>query len=366
MTDNGSMVIRRLAGTLGLALSLVPALVGLVASVMLAVDYSRPMPVFCSENLGCAAVRNTSYAAWLGVPTPILGASSFLLLAVVSLVNAPPSTEDPAKPRMRHLVRALQLAAGAVAGLVGLFFIVVQARIGHYCPYCLVADASGIASALAAGARSWVSRGEPAPRAVWGIGAGLVAAAAGVPLALGLIASPVPRVVREEDARTPRGEITVVDFVDFECPFCRMTNDALEPLLAARRGEVHLVRRMVPLARIHPHAMDAARAECCAERLGKADEMAEALFAAPIDELTPEGCAGMARHLGLPLEAYRACIADPATDAAIERDKAEFRAAGGVALPTIWVDGQVLIGLQTTEQLAAALDKAGARVGKGS
>jgi protein-disulfide isomerase len=344
------MLPRRNAGTLGLTVSLVPALVGLVASVMLAIDYARPTPVFCAENIGCAALRNSSYAAWLGVSTPMVGAVGFFLLAVVTLVNAP-------------LARGLQLVGAAIAGLMGLFFIVVQVRIGRYCPYCLVADSSGIACALAATGRLWISGDAPAPRAAWTTGAGLVAAAVGVPVVMSLFASPVPRVIREEQARTPAGKITVVDFVDFECPFCRMTNAALEPLLEARRGQVRLVRRMVPLTRIHPHAMNAARAQCCAERLGQGDAMASALFTAPVEELTPEGCARIAERLHLPMQAYSDCIADPETDAAIDRDKEEFRKAGGVFLPTIWIEGNVLLGLQSREELAAALDKAAARKG---
>jgi protein-disulfide isomerase len=343
---------RRTAGTLGLTVSLLPALVGLAASVMLAIDYARPTPVFCAENIGCAALRNSSYAEWLGVSTPTVGVAGFLLLAVVTLVNGP-------------LARTLQLLGAGVAGLMGLFFIVVQVRIGRYCPFCLVADSSGIVAALAATVRLWIAGDEPAPRAAWGAGAGLVTAAAGVPLVMSLFASPVPRVIREEQARTPPGQVTLVDFVDFECPFCRMTNAALEPLLEARRGQVRVVRRMVPLTRIHPHAIHAARAQCCAERLGQGDAMASALFTAPVEELTPEGCARVAEQLHLPMQAYQDCIADPATNASIERDKEEFRKAGGVALPTLWIDGQVLLGMQTSEELAAALDKAAARAGKG-
>jgi uncharacterized membrane protein/predicted DsbA family dithiol-disulfide isomerase len=356
------MLSKRTAGAVGLALSLAPALVGLVASVMLAIDYSRPAPVFCTENLGCAALRQTVYAKGLGIPTPFIGVAGFLSLAVVTLVNA-------------ASWRAVQLALGAIAGLMGLFLLVVQARMGEFCPYCVVADVSGVACALAATARLWVAGGEGAPRLVVGAGAVLVAGAVVLPLAVSAIASPVasevPRVIRDEMAATPAGQITVVDFVDFECPYCRETNAAFQPVLEARRADgtspaspeggrnlgVRVVRRQVPLAS-HPHAMDAARAACCGERLGKGDAMAEALFTAPVEELTPKGCERIAQRLGLPLDAYRACIADPATNASIERDKAEFRETGGKGLPTIWIDGEVLKGAQSSEELAAALDRA--------
>jgi hypothetical protein len=62
--------------------------------------------------------------------------------------------------------------------------------------------------------------------------------------------------------------------------------------------------------------------------------------------------------LGLPLDSYRACIADPKTDASIESDQATFGASRGYALPTLWVDGQQLVGAQPAAALAKAIDDA--------
>jgi predicted DsbA family dithiol-disulfide isomerase len=157
-------------------------------------------------------------------------------------------------------------------------------------------------------------------------------------------------------------DVTVVDFVDFECPYCRMTQAAFEPILEAHRDRVRLVRRQVPL-HMHAHALDAARAACCGERLGQGDAMARALFSAPVDQLTREGCEKMAESLGLPLEPYRACVVDPATDARIESDRAEFKAAGGHALPTLWIDGHEIIGAQARAALEQAIDDALVRAG---
>src|SRR6185437_10462513 len=101
--------------------------------------------------------------------------------------------------------------------------------------------------------------------------------------------------------------------VDFECPYCRMTHASLQPLLEAHSNEVRVVRRQVPLP-MHVHAHDAARAACCGEELGKGEAMANALFSAPVEELTPDGCEKLAQSVGLSLDPYRACIADPRTD----------------------------------------------------
>jgi predicted DsbA family dithiol-disulfide isomerase len=153
------------------------------------------------------------------------------------------------------------------------------------------------------------------------------------------------------------GKVSIVDFADFECPFCRMTHAELSPVLERRKDKVHVVRKHVPL-RIHAHALDAARAGCCGENLGKGEEMANALFEAPPEELTPEGCEKLAAAHGLDVQKFRACIQDPATQARIDKDKETFRAVKGHGLPTLWVDGTKLEGAQSAEELAVSLDAA--------
>jgi protein-disulfide isomerase len=177
-----------------------------------------------------------------------------------------------------------------------------------------------------------------------------------VPLAAGLIVpNTVPEAIAAEMAAAP-GKVTVVDFVDFECPFCRMTQQELEPVLEAHKDRLRVVRRQVPL-HSHAHAQDAARAACCAEQLGKGDAMAGTLFTTPVDDLTPQGCEQLAQKLGISLDPYRACVVDPATDARIEKDRDEFKAAGGYALPTIWIGRRQLVGAQPREAIVKAVDE---------
>jgi predicted DsbA family dithiol-disulfide isomerase len=86
--------------------------------------------------------------------------------------------------------------------------------------------------------------------------------------------------------------------------------------------------------------------------------MADALFTAPVDDLTPEGCEKLAQELGLPLEGFRKCVTDPATDQRIQADRTAFEAAGGYALPTIWVNSQQLVGSQSREVIEHSVEAA--------
>jgi uncharacterized membrane protein/predicted DsbA family dithiol-disulfide isomerase len=340
-------------GVIALLASLVPVLAALVASAALAVDYLQPAPVFCSEAGGCEAVRQTAFAAVFGVPTPVIGLAGFLVLGVAVLL-----------PGRR--ARVAQAGLGVVAALAGALFLAAQWALGHFCPYCCVVDASAIASGFVGVWRLVGGAGEAGaapPRRLVYAGAGAILGALIVPFGVGWwLGVRVPGAIVAEQKRTPAGQITVVDFVDFECPFCRMTNAALEPILEAHRGRVRLVRKQVPL-RMHPHALDAARAACCAERLGKGEAMANALFSAPVDDLTPEGCEKIALSVGLFAGPYQACIADPKTDQRIESDRATFKASRGYALPTLWVGDRQLIGAQSGPELEGAIGAALAAAG---
>ena len=62
--------------------------------------------------------------------------------------------------------------------------------------------------------------------------------------------------------------VTVVEYGDFECPFCRKTASDFAPVLGEFKGKYRFIRKEMPLTRIHPHALTAAKAECCAPTMG--------------------------------------------------------------------------------------------------
>ena len=324
----------------------IPVLTGIVASAILLVDYVRPLPIYCEEGGGCAALKNTELA-WLffGLPTPFVGLVGFLFLAFLVLLKG----------------RGARLAFAITTSFAGLFAAtLLRFQIDHhvFCKFCVVADISALTLMVGAVIRAlkqWDPPGSLGKRALAMSGLFVVAA---IPLVFGFTRTiPVPDAIRKEMAQTEPGKITVVDFVDYECPFCRRTNIAFEPILAENASRVRVVRRNVPLA-MHPHALDAAKAACCGQKLGKGDEMTKALLSTDVDNLTPEGCAAVASSLGLEPEAFSACVQDPSTQASIDADVDEFHAAKGEGLPTIWIDDQGLFGEQTGEMLQDAMNHA--------
>lgn len=327
------------------------AVVGLAFSAALLVDYLHT-PVFCGgHNSGCDHVRNSVWAHPFGAPLPVPGVVFFS--AVLALAAA-------ATPFAR---RALALVGG-VAVVAGLSFVGLQALvIHHFCKLCLVVDASALGVGVSA---LLIARDEAAtlterlrvPTLAF-MGSALI-----LPLAWGLSQPAPPRrrvepvvaampdvIAREQSA----GVATVVEFVDFECPYCRRQQEAIAPVLASYGSRVRLVRKNVPLS-FHPHAAGAARAQCCADEQGRGDRMAEALFTA--DDLTPEGCARLAERLHLDMATFRSCLASQRPEASLERDANDARAAGVGGLPTLWIGREKFEGLTDADALRASIDRA--------
>jgi protein-disulfide isomerase/uncharacterized membrane protein len=315
----------------GLRLS---ALVGLAVSTALAWDYTRPVAAFCAASSGCAAVKASKYASLLHVPVPFYGVAGFALLAVLTFW-----------PRATTVARA----GGVLAGLAGIAFIVLQAVVIHtFCRLCLVVDAASIVVAACA-ALGWSSTPERRRSiAVWVLATAL---SVGLPLA-GAWLAPGPELIR--NLGVP-GKINVVEFADFECPFCRSLHPTVSEILAEYGNSVHFVRLNMPLDQ-HPHARTAARAYLCAEAQGKGSAMADALFAA--EDLTAAACERAAARAGISMPQYSKCVTRPDIDSQIDAQIRAVRAAGMRGLPTLWIGDEQLVGRQPDGDVRAAFERA--------
>ncbi len=322
------------------------ALIALAASAALFVDYTAFNPAFCSPGSGCSVVRASGFGYVLGIPVPLLGLLGFGGVYAVSLASG----------RLRDRLLAPMAYAGAVAAVV---FIALQAVIIHaFCVYCVVVDTTAIATAGAAYGLSRALKADKAEKIrdplrsfAWAL---LCAIAIGAPLLWPKV-QPQPKVPPTIRALYVPGKINVVEFADFQCPFCRMLHPLLNKVIKDYPGRVNFVRLNMPLSR-HPQAQDAARAYVCAKAQGKGDEMAEALFEA--EDLRPGPNRRLSVHLGLDPKAFDACITDEKTDQAIDRESTILRSAGFQGLPTTYVGSTTIVGAQSEEVFRDAFERA--------
>ncbi len=136
-----------------------------------------------------------------------------------------------------------------------------------------------------------------------------------------------------EDAR-----VVVVEFADFECPFCQKIAPELEAVWEKRRDKVRFVYKYMPLA-MHPHGEIAARAAIAAQMQGKFWEMEKLLFANG-QHLEPPDLEKYASSIGLDLQKFRADVQSPEAKARLDADRKLGDDLHIKGTPTIFIDGR--------------------------
>ncbi len=137
---------------------------------------------------------------------------------------------------------------------------------------------------------------------------------------------------------SPMAPVTIVEFSDFECPYCGRAHPILQQVMRDFEGSVRVVFKHFPLS-AHPRAMPAARAAIAAGNQGKFWEMHDLLFEHQ-RQLEDEDIEGYAEQLGLDMERFRTDMASAETQRRIERDKEEGQHLGVEGTPSFFVNGR--------------------------
>lgn len=164
------------------------------------------------------------------------------------------------------------------------------------------------------------------------------------------------QVVAEGPTRGPDGaRVTIVEFADFQCPFCRRMYPVLKKVMEAHPNDVRLVFRELPLTDLHPNAMGAAEAALCARDQGKFWEMHDALFVAQ-DGLDAAGLNKTAAKVGLEAQPFADCLKSDKTKAPIEADTKAAEQYGVNATPGLFVNGRYFSGAMSYGAIEAAIE----------
>jgi protein-disulfide isomerase len=153
----------------------------------------------------------------------------------------------------------------------------------------------------------------------------------------------------------PDALVTIVEFGEYQCPYCGRVKPTLDKLLRAYPGKVRLVFKDFPLAG-HARALPAAIAAACAGEQGKYWKLNEVLLQnqGALEDLD------LARHaagVGLDVDEWQACLASGRVEPGIEADFALGQAVGVSATPTFYVNGILVSGAQPYERFAALVDR---------
>lgn len=151
----------------------------------------------------------------------------------------------------------------------------------------------------------------------------------------------------------PNGHVTMVEFSDYACGYCRQSLPDVAALIA-RNPDLRIVVRELPI--ISPHSADAAKLALAAAEQGKYAAFHDAMFAA--GQITPQTIAAVAAKIGLDMDRAKRVAADPVVEAELNRNIETAGQLGFTGTPS-WIVGERTIpGAVGIDKLAEALKAA--------
>ena len=170
-----------------------------------------------------------------------------------------------------------------------------------------------------------------------------------------------PKVVVNVEAIGPskgpeKAPVTIIEFSDFECPYCSRAAKTIEQLFNNNAGRIRLVFRSFPLG-FHQNAKKAAEAGLCANEQGKFWQMHDAMFGDQ-ENLTVDALKAKAASVGLDAAAFATCLDSGKFAGQVEADMKAGAEAGVEGTPAFIINGQLVSGARSLEEFQMAVDKA--------
>jgi protein-disulfide isomerase len=154
--------------------------------------------------------------------------------------------------------------------------------------------------------------------------------------------------------------VTIIEFSDYECPFCKRAEPTVKQVMDAYKGKVRLVYRHYPLP-FHANAKPAAQASACANLQGKFWEYHAKVFEA--SSLTSDSLKSIAGTAGLDQAKFDACLSGNETAGVVDKDMADATAVGVRGTPAFFINGRMISGAQPFEKFKEIIDDELSRAG---
>jgi protein-disulfide isomerase len=172
-----------------------------------------------------------------------------------------------------------------------------------------------------------------------------------------------PRVFRAKvaaDGFPARGPatapVTIVEFSDFHCPYCRAVQPTLHEVLSKYPGKVRLVYRHFPLDSLHPEARRVAEASICAAEQDRFWQFHDRVYASGPDAST-DTLQRLAGEAGLDGAKFATCLSSGRAAATVEKDVEEGERNGVSGTPGFFVNGRALSGNQPLDAFVRIIDE---------
>ncbi len=170
------------------------------------------------------------------------------------------------------------------------------------------------------------------------------------------MAAPRVKVVSAEHPWTGGKDapVTIVEFSDFQCPYCRSAEPVLKQVRAKYGDKIKFVYMDFPLG-MHQHAIDAAVAGRCAADQDKFWQLHDAMFSDQT-KLDAAGLKASAAKVGLDSTKFNSCFDAKTGIAGIKSDQAQGERLGVNGTPTFFVNGREMVGMESANGFSDVID----------
>jgi len=134
----------------------------------------------------------------------------------------------------------------------------------------------------------------------------------------------------------PEGEITIIEFADFECQYCAQAQKTLDEILKIYSDKIRLVWKNYPLA-FHSYSKKAAEAVLCSNEQKKFSQMQNQLFEHQAISLLPKDIKEYAKDINMDMEKFDTCFDGGLNEEAVARDIAAARQFGVDSVPSFFI-----------------------------
>jgi protein-disulfide isomerase len=152
-----------------------------------------------------------------------------------------------------------------------------------------------------------------------------------------------------------KGDVVMIVFSDYECPFCKKAELTVRELMKNYDGKMILVFKDFPLTMLHPNAYNAALASRCAKEQGKYWEYHDYLFDHN-DKLDPQYLKEYARFFNMSGDQFDRCFDSEKYRNEIENDKQQGMQVGVSGTPAFFINGLKVVGAQPIEEFSKIID----------
>ena len=378
---------------------LISAFSGLLVSLYLLAQHTRLKSgiqgdaSFCSlgKFADCDVVNSSQYSEFLGIPLASLGAVYFFLLFIIAILGSP---KKPAFRLSQWIIAWLSLVA---LGIDSILFIIQLTKIGSICLLCLttyLATAIIFLSALGIQEKKEKDWKQLLKETLFPNNAKNLAKPSLVSSALGLLAvicfagilvllpdslrlrsktysvvdsaisqfyekwknqkvSDISYSESDGTAGDPNARVRIVEFSDFQCPFCRKAAFTMHNALDPIKDKVFLVFKNFPLDqgcnksvtfKMHPHACQLARLAYCAKQGGRFWDFHDYVFMRMDDSLFEGDFSEIAKSIShiIPKEEIDLCLKNPQSLAAVKKNIEEGNRLRVTGTPSVFINGKLV------------------------